>query len=59
MQLVLRPNHEFRGYAGQIVSGTVRPGDVVTVWPSGRTTRVKRIVTWDGDLEVAQSPACR
>jgi sulfate adenylyltransferase subunit 1 len=56
VQLVLRPNHEFRGYAGQIVSGTVRPGDVVTVWPSGRTTRVKRIVTWDGDLDVAHAP---
>ena len=54
MQLVLRPTHEFRGYAGQIVSGTVRPGDAVTVWPSGRTTRVKRIVTWDGDLDVAR-----
>ncbi len=51
VQLVIRPDHEFRGYAGQIVSGTVRPGDVVTVWPSGGTSRVKRIVTWDGDLE--------
>ena len=47
---------EFRGYAGQIVSGTVRPGDTVTVWPSGRTSKVKRIVTWDGDCEVASSP---
>jgi sulfate adenylyltransferase large subunit len=56
VQLVLRPDHDFRGYAGQIVSGTVRPGDTVTVWPSGRTTRVKRLVTWDGDLEVARSP---
>ena len=56
VQLVLRPSHEFRGYAGQIVSGTVRPGDVVTALPSGRNTRVKRIVTWDGDLDVAQSP---
>ena len=56
VQLVLRPNHDFRGYAGQIVSGTVGPGDAVTVWPSGRTTRVKRIVTWDGDLDVAHSP---
>jgi sulfate adenylyltransferase large subunit len=56
VQLVQRPTHDFRGYAGQIVSGTVRPGDVVTVWPAGRSTRVKRIVTWDGDLEAAQSP---
>jgi sulfate adenylyltransferase large subunit len=56
VQLVSRPNHAFRGYAGQIVSGTVHPGDEVSIWPSGRTTRVKRIVTWDGDLEVARSP---
>jgi sulfate adenylyltransferase large subunit len=56
VQLVLRPSHEFRGYAGQIVSGTVRPGDPVTIWPSGRTTRVARIVTWDGDLGEAHSP---
>jgi sulfate adenylyltransferase subunit 1 len=56
VQLVLRPSLDFRGYAGQIVSGTVRPGDAVTIWPSGRSTRVKRIVTWDGDLAVAHSP---
>jgi sulfate adenylyltransferase large subunit len=53
VQLVLRPTHEFRGYAGQILSGTVRPGDVVTAWPSGRSTKVRRIVTWDGDLACA------
>jgi sulfate adenylyltransferase subunit 1 (EFTu-like GTPase family) len=51
VQLVLRPTHEFRGYAGQILTGIVRPGDPVTVWPAGRQTRVDRIVTWDGDLE--------
>ena len=56
VQLVLRPSHEFRGYAGQIVSGTVRPGDLVTALPAGRTTRIKRIVTFDGDLDVARSP---
>jgi sulfate adenylyltransferase subunit 1 (EFTu-like GTPase family) len=56
VQLVLRPSHEFRGYAGQIASGTVRPGDQVTILPSGRTTRVKRIVTWDGELDEARSP---
>ncbi|MEX1127558.1 MAG: GTP-binding protein, partial [Vicinamibacterales bacterium] len=56
VQLVSRPNADFRGYAGQVLSGTVRTGDPVTVWPSGRTTRVKRIVTWDGDLEVAFAP---
>jgi sulfate adenylyltransferase large subunit len=56
VQLVLRPNHEFRGYAGQIASGTVRPGDTITVWPSGRQSRVQRIVTWDGDRELAHAP---
>ena len=56
VQLVLRPGHEFRGYAGQIGSGTIRPGDPVTIWPSGVQTQVKRIVTWDGDLEVAHAP---
>jgi sulfate adenylyltransferase subunit 1 len=57
VQLVLRPNPEFRGYAGQILSGTVRPGDVVTVWPSGVATTVRRIVAWGGDLETATAPA--
>jgi sulfate adenylyltransferase large subunit len=56
VQLVLRPDHEFRGYAGQIVSGTIRPGDTITAWPSGLHTRVNRIVTWDGDLDVAHAP---
>ena len=56
VQMVLRPDHEFRGYAGQIVSGTVRVGDPVTVLPSGRTAHVKRIVTFDGDLDMAFSP---
>ncbi|HYX82228.1 MAG TPA: GTP-binding protein, partial [Gemmatimonadales bacterium] len=56
VQLVLRPTHEFRGYAGRIASGRIRPGDTITVWPSGHTTRVTRIVTWDGDLEVAFAP---
>jgi sulfate adenylyltransferase large subunit len=56
VQLVQRPDHEFRGYAGQIVSGTIRPGDAVTSWPSGLSSRVSRIVTWDGDLDVAYAP---
>ena len=56
VQLVVRPHHEFRGYAGQIASGTIRPGDRITVFPSGRSTRVKRIVTWDGDLQLAHAP---
>jgi sulfate adenylyltransferase large subunit len=56
VQLVVRPNADFRGYAGQIAAGTIRPGDRVLVSSSGRQTRVKRIVTWDGDLAVAQAP---
>ena len=53
VQLVLRPTHEFRGYAGQILSGTVRRGDTVTTWPTGRSSRVKQIVTFDGELDQA------
>jgi sulfate adenylyltransferase large subunit len=56
VQLVLRPRHDFRGYAGQIASGTVHVGDRVTAWPSGTRTRIARIVTWDGDLETARAP---
>jgi sulfate adenylyltransferase subunit 1 len=56
VQRVLRPDHTFRGFAGQIASGSVRPGDAITVLPSGRTAKVKRIVTWDGDLEEAIAP---
>jgi sulfate adenylyltransferase large subunit len=56
VQLVLRPDQEFRGYAGQIVSGTVRVGDAIAAWPTGRSTTVRRIVTWDGDLEQAIAP---
>jgi sulfate adenylyltransferase subunit 1 len=56
VQRVLRPDQTFRGFAGQIASGTVRPGDEVTVLPSNRTARVERIVTWDGDLEEAIAP---
>jgi sulfate adenylyltransferase subunit 1 (EFTu-like GTPase family) len=56
VQLVVRPDQDFRGYAGRIASGTIRPGDQITVWPSGVSTRVTRIVTWDGDLDVAFAP---
>jgi hypothetical protein len=56
VQRVLRPDHTFRGFAGQIASGTVRPGDRVTVLPSGRSAEVARIVTWDGDLAEARAP---
>ena len=56
VQLVIRPDHAFRGYAGQIVSGTLAPGDEVTVQPSGLTSRVTSIVTFDGDLPRAFAP---
>src|SRR5579863_10284774 len=56
VQRVTRPDHTFRGFAGQIASGTVRPGDSIIVQPSGRTAVVERIVTWDGDLEQAHAP---
>jgi sulfate adenylyltransferase subunit 1 (EFTu-like GTPase family) len=53
---VVRPDADFRGYAGQIASGIVRVGDTVSSWPSGQSARVKRIVTYDGDLEWAFAP---
>jgi sulfate adenylyltransferase large subunit len=56
VQLVVRPSDDFRGYAGQICSGVVSVGDSITVWPANRSTRVQRIVTWDGDLEQAFAP---
>jgi hypothetical protein len=56
VQRVLRPDHTFRGFAGQIASGTICPGDAITVQPSGRSAQVARIVTWDGDLAEAVAP---
>ena len=53
VQLVIRPDQSFRGYAGTICSGTLRPGDDVRVEPSGLITTVERIVTFDGDLDAA------
>ena len=53
VQWVNRPNHDFRGFAGQIASGSISAGREVRVLPSGRLTRVDRIVTADGDLPQA------
>ena len=53
VQWVNRRNHEFRGFAGTIASGTVRPGDRIRVQPSGRESKVARIVTAAGDLPLA------
>jgi sulfate adenylyltransferase subunit 1 len=56
VQRVIRPDHTFRGFAGQIASGTIRKGESITVAPSGIEARVDRIVTWDGDLAEASAP---
>jgi bifunctional enzyme CysN/CysC len=53
VQWVNRPNLDFRGFAGLIAGGTVKPGDPVRVLPSGRTTTVARVVSFDGDLDEA------
>ena len=56
IQRVLRPHQDFRGFAGQIAAGTVRPGDEILALPSGRRTRVRSINTWEGDLALAHAP---
>lgn len=53
VQWVNRPNLDFRGFAGLIASGTVRVGDAVRIVPSGKTSTVKTITTFDGDLDEA------
>jgi bifunctional enzyme CysN/CysC len=55
VQWVSRPNHEFRGFAGQVSGGTIRKGERIRVQPSGRESTVARIVTLDGDLDEAVS----
>ncbi len=55
VQWVNRPNQAFRGFSGSIVSGTVKPGDEIRAVPSGKTSKVERIVTYDGDLGLAAS----
>jgi sulfate adenylyltransferase large subunit len=56
VQLVVRPNAEFRGFAGRVERGEVRPGMLVRALPSGRVTTVKSIVTYDGELQQASFP---
>jgi bifunctional enzyme CysN/CysC len=53
VQWVNRPNLDFRGFAGVVTSGTVKPGDRIVAQPSGKESKVARIVTFDGDLPVA------
>jgi bifunctional enzyme CysN/CysC len=50
VQWVNRPNLDFRGFSGRILGGSVRPGDAIRVLPSGKTSKVERIVTLGGDL---------
>ena len=56
VQLVLRPDAEFRGFAGQVARGMLRAGQRVMALPSRRETFVRRIVTYDGDLAAAAYP---
>ncbi|MGB3538575.1 MAG: sulfate adenylyltransferase subunit CysN [Mesorhizobium sp.] len=53
VQYVSRPNLDFRGFAGTVASGQISPGDEIVVAKSGKASRVKRIVTQDGDLKQA------
>lgn len=53
VQWVNRPDHTFRGFSGTVASGAVKPGDDIIVLPSGKRSKVTRIVTMDGDLEEA------
>ncbi len=56
VQRVVRPDQHFRGYSGQVASGVVRKGDEVVVLPSGKRSRIERIVTFGGDLDYAFPP---
>jgi len=60
VQWVIRPmsdeHHDYRGYAGQIAAGSVRPGDEVLVLPAGLTTRVDSVDAFEGPLEAASAP---
>lgn len=53
IQYVNRPNLDFRGFCGTIASGIIKKGDAITVLPSGKSSTVKEIVTYDGNLEYA------
>lgn len=56
VQYVLRPNLDFRGFCGKVASGIVRKGDTVMALPSGKTSKVKSIVTYEGEKELAYPP---
>src|SRR5260370_1884044 len=56
VQYVIRPDFRFRGFAGQLASGSLRPGDALVALPSGQETRVKAVVGFDGDANQAVAP---
>jgi bifunctional enzyme CysN/CysC len=56
VQYVNRPNLDFRGFCGTVASGVFRKGDLITALPSGKSTKIKSIVTYDGDLNQAFPP---
>jgi bifunctional enzyme CysN/CysC len=56
VQYVLRPDKDFRGFSGKLVSGIIRPGETVMALPSRRQSKVKAIATYDGNLEQAFPP---
>jgi adenylyl-sulfate kinase len=56
VQYVIRPDLQYRGFAGKVASGIIRKGDEIMVMPSGKTSRVKEITTYDGSLDEAFPP---
>ncbi len=58
VQYVLRPNLDFRGFSGKVASGIIRKGDEIMALPSRKTSRVKSIVTYEGELDYAFCPQC-
>jgi sulfate adenylyltransferase large subunit len=56
IQYVIRPDSAFRGFAGQVAGGVIRPGDAVVALPSGQRTHVQSIVTYDGEIAEASHP---
>ncbi|MBN2803031.1 MAG: sulfate adenylyltransferase subunit CysN [Deltaproteobacteria bacterium] len=58
VQYVLRPNLNFRGFSGRIASGSIKPGEEIMALPSRKTSKIKEIVTFDGNLESARAGEC-
>lgn len=56
VQYVVRPHLDFRGFAGKVVSGTISPGEEIVTLPSGKTSTVRSVVTYEGDLQEAFAP---